>query len=168
MIGIACTAIRFFQYMYNMLYLSVEFVGMLTLQLSPMTVAPVCRVGDPLQISCTASVEFIRWSIWQANEQGTLVEVTDSVQINSLDANQMSQREVKSAAFMFMRISAEDTTPLVSTLSIDSVNISLNGTVVRCSEVGGSMTSASTTIQIIDIGELVKIFCCKFLYIYMI
>ena len=51
--------------------------------LSPMMVAPVCRVGDPLQLTCTASVEFISWSILQPNEQGTIEEVTNSVQINA-------------------------------------------------------------------------------------
>ena len=53
--------------------------------LSPMMVAPVCRVGDPLQLTCTASVEFISWSILQPNEQGTIEEVTNSVQINARD-----------------------------------------------------------------------------------
>ena len=133
--------------------------------LSPMTVAPVCHIEDPLQITCTASVQFIRWSIWQANEQGIHVEVTDSVLITASDANQMKEREVNSATFTFMRTSAEDTTPLVSTSSIDSVIISLNETVVHCSDVANPMTSASTTIQIIDIGELIKIFCCKILWL---
>ena len=122
------------------------------LTLSPMTVAPVCRVGNPLQLTCTASVEYIRWSIWQPNEQGTLVEVTNSVLITASDANQMKEREVNSVTFTFIRISAEDTTPLVSTLSIDSVNVGLNKTEVRCSEVGGTMTTTST-IQIIDISS---------------
>ena len=123
--------------------------------LSPMTVAPVCRVGDPLQITCTASVEFIKWSILQTNEQGTLVEVFNSVQINSRDANyQISQRSVNSSSFIFMRSSSQFSSPLISTLSINSVSISLNETVVRCSEVGGSMTSASTTIHIIDTNTI--------------
>ena len=47
-----------------------------------------------------------------------------------------------------MRRSAQNR-PLVSTLSIDSVSIGLNGTVVRCVEVGGSMSSNLATIHII-------------------
>ena len=120
--------------------------------LSPVMVAPVCRVGEPLQITCTASVEFIKWNILQANEQGTLVEAT-SAQINSRDANQMSHIVVNSAEFTFTRTSARGDSSLISTLSIDSVSIGLNGTVVRCSDVGNPMTSASTTIKIIDISE---------------
>ena len=123
--------------------------------LSPMTVARVCRVGDQLQITCTASVEFIRWSILQANEQGTLVQATNYVQINSRDSSgQMSQIVLNSATFTFTRTSAQEESPLISTLFIDSVSIGLNGTVVRCSDVANSMTSASlTTIQIIDISK---------------
>ena len=44
--------------------------------LSPMMVAPVCHVGDPLQLTCTASVEFIRWSIVVVNEHGRDEEFT--------------------------------------------------------------------------------------------
>ena len=121
--------------------------------LSPMTVVPVCRAGNPLQLMCTTSVEFIRWSIWQANERGTLVEIANSVLITASDDNQMSHRTVNSATFNFMRISAKDTTPLISTLSIDSVSIGLNETVVRCTDVANPATSASTTIQVIDISN---------------
>ena len=68
------------------------YSGML-LTLSPMMVAPVCSVGDPLQITCTASEEFIRWSILHLNEQGIREEITNSVQINSRsrDANVQTQ-----------------------------------------------------------------------------
>ena len=46
--------------------------------LSPVTVAPVCRVGDPLQLTCTASVQFIRWNIMVVNDQGIEEEITVS------------------------------------------------------------------------------------------
>ena len=38
--------------------------------LSPMTVAPVCHVGDTLNLICTAYVEFISWSFTVVNQQG--------------------------------------------------------------------------------------------------
>ena len=134
-----------------------QCAGMLTL--SPMMVAPVCRAGNPLQLMCTTSVEFMRWSIWQANEHGTLAEISNSVLVTASDDNQMSHRTVNSATFNFMRISAKDTTPLISTLSIDSVNITLNGTVVRCMDVANTTTSASTTIQVIDISNSMQTKC---------
>ena len=99
------------------------------LTLSPMMVAPVCCIGDPLQLTCTGSVDFIRWSMFQPNEQGTLVEVISAVVINSRDANQMSQRVVNSTTFTFTRASFQGDLPLISILSIDSVGIGLNRTV---------------------------------------
>ena len=117
-----------------------------------MTVAPVCRVGDPLQITCRATVQFIRWNISQVNEQGSLVEVA-SAQINSLDANQMTQRIVNSSTFTFMRTSVQRDSPLISILSIDSVSIGLNGTILRCANGSNQSISASTTIKIIDIRK---------------
>ena len=62
------------------------------LTLSPTMAAPVCRVGDPLELTCTASVEFIRWSILQANEHGTLTEIATPVKIKckSNEANRSS------------------------------------------------------------------------------
>ncbi|MCG8623056.1 MAG: hypothetical protein MJE68_13805, partial [Proteobacteria bacterium] len=36
--------------------------------LSPMSVASVCSVGDPFQLTCTASVEAgIKWNIFRVN-----------------------------------------------------------------------------------------------------
>ena len=130
--------------------------GMVTL--SPMTVATVCRVGDPLQITCTSTVQFIRWSILQViiiSEQEMLVKPVTSAQINSLDGNQMSQIVVNSTKFTFTRTSASGVSPLNTTLSIDSVSIDLNGTVVNCSDVTNAtvLAPASTTIQIIDNSE---------------
>ena len=49
-----------------------------------------------------------------------------------------------------MRTSAQGESPLISTLSIDSVSIDLNGTVVNCMNVANSMMSASTAIYVID------------------
>ena len=118
-------------------------IGMVTL--SPVMVAPVCHVGDPLQITCTAvlagSVQTIRWSIFRIiNEQGTLSEITNSVLIDNSDAHQEKTKDVASVTFTYARISAQGASPLVSTLSIESVNIGLNGTIVSCSDVSNSTT----------------------------
>ena len=118
--------------------------------LSPMSVAPVCRVGDSLQMNCTASLQFLKWSILQANEQGTLVKVTNDVKIT---VNQTLQPiRVNFSGFTFSRV--HQGMPLVSTLSIDPVSILLNGTVVRCPDLAESaMLSTSTTIHIIDSNQ---------------
>jgi hypothetical protein len=120
--------------------------GMVTL--SPMSVAPVCYVGDPLELICTASVQFIRWSVFRVNDSE---EIIRSVQFNSRDSNQMPRNiDVNLTTFIFTRTSGQGASPLVSTLSIDSVGIGLNRTVVNCSDVSNPMTSASTTIYVIS------------------
>ena len=109
----------------------------------------MCRVGDPLQLTCTASIEFMRWSIVVVNEHGMEEEI-DAIR-NSLDSSPPPiDKIINSTTFTFTRTSAEDVLPLISTLSIDSISISLNGTVVNCMDTNNPMTSNSTTIQIID------------------
>ena len=118
---------------------------------SPMTVAPVCRVGDTLNLTCTAYVELIIWSFTVVNQQGRDEEITKFISYRAR-ANQTMAIEVNSTTFTLRRISTQGTLPLISTLSIDSVSIGLNGTVVNCVNAINS-TSTSTTIQIIDTSE---------------
>ena len=130
------------------------FITGTAIKLSPMSVAPVCRVGDPLQLTCTASVQFISWSIMVINNQGTLEEITAFS--NSRDMTQQSSPiVVNDTLFTFMRISARNDTPLISTLAINSTSIGLNGTVVHCIDASnpGTMTSTSTIIEIMDLDN---------------
>ena len=121
-----------------------------------MMVSPVCYVGDPLQLTCTTSqIQIIKWRFLQ---QGIMEEIANSVNIDARDANQMKQILVHSAIFTFMRTSAQFTSPLIPTLSFDSINIGLNGTLVHCTDVGNLTISASTTIQIIDISKFTSQF----------
>ena len=125
------------------------FITGASLKLSPISVATVCRVGDPLQLTCTASVEFLEWHMRVINEYGRLRVITAFS--NSRDMTQQSVLVVvNDTSFTFMRISARNSTPLVSTLAINSTSIGLNGTVVRCRDANNPMISASTTIQIFD------------------
>ena len=127
-----------------------------------MTVAPVCRVGDPLNLTCTSSIRFITWSISgpRVDEQGDLENVINDEPLNSEDTLQMPRPVMISlATFTFMRISAQGELPLVTTLLIDSVSLGLNGTVVRCMDGRNQLQGenklmpASTTIQIIDTSQ---------------
>ena len=142
---------------FNMVWLSIcnwifSCFGSNVIILSPMSVATVCRVGDPLQLTCTASVDFLEWHMRVINEHGRLHEITAFS--NSRDMNQqLPPMVVNDTSFTFMRISIQFASPLVSTLSINSTSIGLNGTVVNCSDVANPMISASTTIQIIDTSQ---------------
>ena len=83
------------------------------------------------------------------NEHGVEEEIT-AIR-NSIDLSpEPKERIINSTTFTFTRTSAEDVSPLISTLSIDSVSIGLNGTVVNCMDANNPMISNSTTIQIID------------------
>ena len=122
-----------------------------------MTVAPVCRVGDPLQLTCTptASINFLEWNLRVVNDHGMVEEI--NAFSNSKDTTQqVTQITINSTTFIFMRSSAQNKS-LVSTLFINSTSIGLNGTVVHCSDAGNSMsrnqTLASTTIRIIDVNN---------------
>ena len=118
--------------------------GMLTL--SPMAVAPVCQVGDPLQLTCNATVATIEWSFTVVNQHGRDEPVTGFTRAGSL-SNQSVLFRVNSTTFTWIRNSSQ---PLIVTLSIDSVSAGLNRTVVNCVDPGDSSLSVSTTIQIID------------------
>ena len=121
-----------------------------------MTVAPVYQVGDELNLTCTASVDFIHWSI--NYEQGSQADGEFTTFITSrATTNQSKQIIVNSAIFSFVRNLVPGASLLISTLSIDSVSIGLNGTVVHCRDASNPMTSASTTIQIMNIGSKLAI-----------
>ena len=122
-----------------------------------MSVAPVCRVGDPLQLTCRASVESLQWSLMVVNEQGRDEDILMFITA-SAPSPQPPPITVNSTTFTLRRISAQGASPLVSTLSIDSVSIGLNGTVVNCVDPTSSTTpsSESTTILIIDISMQVN------------
>jgi hypothetical protein len=125
--------------------------GMVTL--SPTSVAPVCQVGDPLELTCSSTGSFIRWTITVSNEQGVPQEYRRS--INSQDASQqVSMIQVNSTSFTFMRTSDQGMLPLISMLVIDSVNRYLNGTKVYCLDVATS-TNVSTTIRLFDMSMFV-------------
>ena len=82
------------------------------------------------------------------NDQGAPQEYRRN--INSHDGSQqISVIAVNSTSFTFMRTSAQGSSPLISTLVINSVSRDLNGTVVHCLDVGTSMIT-STTIHLFD------------------
>ena len=121
--------------------------------LSPMSVAPVCCVGDPLEITCTASVQFIRRNIMVVNDQGMEEDITVSSNESRDPSPPPRERITNSTRFTFSSISPEDYLPLITTLAIISTSIGLNGTVVHCVDAINPMTSASTTIQIMNISN---------------
>jgi hypothetical protein len=119
------------------------------LTLSPMSVAPVCRVEAPLQLTCKAFARNIQWNFMIVDEQGKNEDITMFSTASAL-SDQPMPITVNSTTFTLIRNSSQNVLPLIATLFIDSVGAGLNGTVVNCLDPGNSMSAASTAIQIID------------------
>ena len=111
-------------------------------------IAPVCRVGDRLELTCNTTVaDFLRWrlSVFGEQLQGRIIE--KNIQSGDTSA-QTSTETVNSTLFISTRTSTQGATPLVSTLTIINVTNNLNGTRVHCREVGDSMSANFTTIVV--------------------
>ena len=120
--------------------------GMVTL--SPTSVAIVCNVRDPLELTCNSTGSFIRWLMIVGNGEGILQEYSRTI-ISQEGSQQVSMIELNSTTFTFMRTSSQGLLPLVSTLVIDSVSRYLNGTEVNCLDLV-TTTTASTIIRLFD------------------
>ena len=86
------------------------------------------------------------------NEQGSLQEYPRLISQDGSQQTHESEITVNSTTFTFMRTSAEQISPLTSTLVVSSVNSALNGIEVQCVDVGTS-TTAMTTIHLYDTSE---------------
>ena len=105
--------------------------------ISPARVAPVCS-GDLLELTCSTPGSILEWAF--ATLYKRAVSRTNQVP---------APLSIDSTWFTFSRLSAQNSFPLISTLSINPVNKGLNGTEVNCTDVGTSET-VSTIITIID------------------
>ena len=120
-----------------------------TVTLLPGSVAQVCQAGDPLELTCITNGTIIRWSFTARNSLGRLTEYGPAFISAEDEAQQTEDIRVNSTTFTLMRTSARASSPLVSTMVINSVNRELNGTVVNCED-SWTSTTASTTIHYID------------------
>ena len=125
--------------------------GIISIQ--PFGQAPVCR-GDPLQLVCNTTEVYLRWSYSVHNEQGVLTDYIRTV--SSIDPSQQRTRiVVNSTSFDFLRISGQGM-PLISTMTINSVETNLNGVIVGCLGINVQI-EATTTINLVNesyLGEL--------------
>ena len=111
--------------------------------------APVCQAEDQLELTCITNGTFVRWSFTVRNDQGRLQEYPRFISQDGTQQTHESQITVNSTTFTFMRTSAQGSSPLTSTLVVNSVSSALNGTVVHCEDAETSMT-ATTTIHLFD------------------
>ena len=124
------------------------------IEISPSGVAPVCRVGDQLELMCTSSGTVHRWefTVFPENVSHTTVPIL-SVGTSGSSTPLM----ISNSMITFSRLSGQDSLPLISMARVSSVTNGLNRTVVNCFEgVSSTDSVATTTIRIIDPGQFSK------------
>ena len=125
-------------------YSGVLLVGLSTgavVKISPSGVAPVCQIGDQLELTCSVTGVFLRWQFTVILEDGTSRTFMPDV-----TAGGSSGRMANSTSFTFSRLSTQ---PLTSNMTINPVSEGLNGVQVNCIDRETS-ESATITILIVD------------------
>ena len=114
--------------------------------ISPPGVAPVCD-GDQLELTCTTTGSLLEWrfNVIRGNAT-TATEFSRIILATGSASDVMSQLVVDTTTFIFSRISAEDSLPVMSRLLIGCVSRGLNGTMINCEDVGTSEVSSTTVV----------------------
>ena len=121
--------------------------------ISPSQTASVCR-GAQLELTCTTTGSLLEWSFLLVPEGEKTARPYARV-LHSQSVPATSDLEVNSIIFIFLRISAEGSLPVISRLLINPVTDELNGTLVNCTDVLASeTTSTSVSIMNEDLGKL--------------
>jgi hypothetical protein len=118
-----------------------------TSTISPPETAPAC-IGDQLEITCTVTGSFLKWSI------NLFLSTGDESYTRILSTfSEITYLQVNNTQFTFSRVSPQSSIPLESVVLISPANDYLNGTVVTCIDTDTGITS-STIIKIItDLGK---------------
>ena len=131
------------------------FTGLV--EISPSGVAPVCQAGDQLELTCSATGAFLRWefTVIRESEPAMPFRVMPIVTSNG-PSGVPPPVTANSTRFTFSRFSAQDSTPLISMLTINPVSEGLNGVEVKCMDVELPSESVATTIRIVGTGGRLK------------
>ena len=129
--------------------------GLVTL--SPSGVAPVCS-GDQLELICTITGELLQWRfrVFHGNE----TFATEFTRTITSTSSVMANLTVNSILFRFLRISTDDSMPLMSRLVISPVSNRLNGTVMNCEDVHVAEVS-STTIFVGSLQGIIIVYATR-------
>ena len=129
-------------------------IGLITVEISPSPVAPVCQDGDQLELICTSPQTVHRWELTVLPENITHTTVPVS---SAGTSGVPPPLLIRSTVITFSRLSGQDSSPLISRITISSVSSGLNRTVVNCFEgISSTDSVATTTIRIIDPGQFGK------------
>ena len=116
-------------------------------EISPSGVAPVCQIGDPLELTCNTSNTLHIWQFTAIPESGpalTYMRRVSSVGSVGVDSQPITINTT--IMITFSRLSTQNGLPLMSRMLISSVSEGLNGVQVECV---AATEVATTTIHII-------------------
>ena len=117
-------------------------------EISPSAVAPVCQVGDQLELRCTTTTGMNhRWKFTVFPENITHTSYVTSFGMSGTPPS----LTISTSMITFSRLSGPNSLPLVSRIVVSPVSSGLNGTVVNCFE-GILSTDSVTTSSIYIIG----------------
>ena len=136
-------------YLRNIVYNIYDFTGVLKFSSSP--VALVCQTGDQLELTCNTTSGIAidhRWefTIFPENVTHTPRPLT-TTGVSGIPP----PLTVSTSTITFSRLSGTNDLSLISRVTVNPVNSTLNGTVVKCVDVDTDSV-ATTTIYIIG-GE---------------
>ena len=114
--------------------------------LSPSGVVSVCP-GGQFSFRCSTNLRFLEWNVTifqsgRPDSRRQLVTATTELELDLL---------ISGYLFNITKISAYNSKPLTSTLTIAMVAINLNATRIKCAEIGNSPTETSVSMAIINI-----------------
>ena len=104
------------------------------MEISPSVVAPVCQIGDQLELSCSVAGVFLRWQFTMILEDGRSVTFMPVITSDG-PSGIPPPVTANSTTFTFLRLSAQDVSPLISRMIISPVSEGLNGVQMRCEDV---------------------------------
>lgn len=119
-----------------------NYAGRLTLTPSVVTSISLCP-GDQLLLTCNTSSDYQRWTIQDPNN--IMRNYTRLIVVPTTAEPVITPLEVLSFIFSFDVISAANSFPLVTTLTVDRVTDHLNTTRINCLETN---TENSKTISV--------------------
>ena len=134
-----------------------NYVGFVEISPSVSGVAPVCRMGDELVLTCTISGFFQRWQFTATLANGRPMNFMPEVTAGG--SGGVSQPlMVNSTRFTLSRLSTQ---PLISKMTISLVSLELDGVEITCSDIETSESAATTILVIGSAGGMVYCVVCR-------
>ena len=120
-------------------------------EISPSMIAPVCQIGDQLELMCTTSGVLVlqSWQLISNPESGRMLVQLQQISSAGSSGVDSGPITINSTTFNSSRLSGPGNLPLITRMIISPVAKGLNGSQVRCVNALASEQSATTTIVVI-------------------